>query len=55
VRWFRPPETPTVRAQVVPFDDLGSSLPEGHPTVDADARADEIGARAAHVAWRFRT
>jgi hypothetical protein len=55
VRWFRPPETPTVRAEVVPVAELDAHLPEDHPMIDADARADEIRARAAHVAWRFRT
>jgi hypothetical protein len=55
VRWFRPPDPPTVRAEVVPFVDLAARLPEGHGMVDADARRDEIAGRAAHVAWRYRT
>jgi hypothetical protein len=55
VRWFRPLQDPTVRAEVVARADLAAHLPAGHPTVDADARADEIRGRAAHAAWRFRT
>jgi hypothetical protein len=55
VRWFRPPDTPTVRAEVVPVAQLGAHLPEGHPLVDPDARAEELRGRAAHVAWRYRT
>ncbi len=55
VRWFRPPHDPTVRAEVVALADLAAHLPAGHPMVDAEARADEIRGRAAHVAWRFRT
>jgi hypothetical protein len=54
-RWFRPPETPSIRAEVVPLAELGRRLPDGHPIVDADARRDEIAARTAHVAWRYRT
>ena len=55
VRWFRPPETPSVRTEVVSLAELGAHLPEGHPTVDDDARRDEIARRAAHVSWRYRT
>ncbi len=55
IRWFRPPQDPTVRAEVVALGDLATRLPAGHVMVDADARADEIRGRAAHVAWRFRT
>jgi hypothetical protein len=54
-RWFRPPEPPTIRAEVVPLSKLADHLPDGHPTVDAAGRADEIAGRAAHVAWRYRT
>jgi hypothetical protein len=39
----------------VPLADLARHLPAGTPTVDADARRAEVAARAAHVAWRFRT
>jgi hypothetical protein len=55
IRWFRPPEPPTVHAEVVPLAELAARLPEGHPMVDSDARRDEIAGRAAHVAWRYRT
>ena len=54
-RWFRPPEPPTIHAEVVPFAKLADHLPDGHPMVDADARAAEIRGRTAHVAWRYRT
>jgi Protein of unknown function (DUF1214) len=54
-RWFRPPHDPTLRTEVVTRAELGAHLPEGHPMVDADARADEIRGRSAHVGWRFRT
>ncbi len=54
-RWFRPPASPTIRAELVPFSKLADHLPDTHPTVDADARAAEIRRRSAHVAWRYRT
>ena len=54
-RWFRPPAPPTIHAEVVPFAKLADHLPDGHPMVDADARAAEIRGRSAHVAWRYRT
>ena len=55
VRWFRPPETPPIRSEVVPLADLDAHLPDDHPRVDPEARADELRARAAHVSWRYRT
>jgi hypothetical protein len=55
VRWFRPPRAPSIAAAVVPLGELAAHLPRTHPTVDAVARAEEIRARAAHVAWRYRT
>jgi len=55
VRWFRPSRTPSIRAELVPFAEVGAHLPDAHRTVDAAARADEIRARVAHVAWRYRT
>jgi hypothetical protein len=55
VRWFRPPETPTVRTEVAALAELPAKLPGDHPTVTADARRDEIAARTAHVSWRYRT
>jgi hypothetical protein len=54
-RWFRPPEPPTIHAEVVPLANVADHLPDGHPLVDAEARAAEIRGRAAHVAWRYRT
>jgi hypothetical protein len=55
VRWFRPPEPPTVQAEVVPIAALATRLPDGHPMVDAESRRREIAGRAAHVSWRYRT
>lgn len=55
VRWFRPPEAPSVRSEIVPIADLDAHLPDDHPRVDADARAHELRSRAAHVGWRYRT
>jgi len=55
VRWFRPPVLPSIRAEVVPFDELEAYLPQDHPSVDPGARAQEIRTRAVHVAWRYRT
>jgi hypothetical protein len=55
IRWFRPPDTPTVRAERVPREHLAEHLPAGSARVDADARRAQIRARAAHVAWRYRS
>ena len=55
VRWFRPPENPTVGVEVVPLAALAAHLPDGHPLVDDGGRREEIAGRAAHVAWRYRT
>jgi hypothetical protein len=54
-RWFRPPESPTIRSEIVPLADLDAHLPDDHPRVDAMQRADELRSRAAHVSWRYRT
>jgi hypothetical protein len=55
VRWFRPPATPPVSSTVVPLAELDDHLPPAHPRCDAEGRADELRARSAHVAWRYRT
>jgi hypothetical protein len=55
VRWFRPPEPPTIRSQVVSLTAVGDHLPDDHPRVEPEARAEELRARSAHVAWRYRT
>ncbi len=55
VRWFRPPESPPIRSEIVPLASLDEHLPDDHPRVDPEARADELRARAAHVSWRYRT
>ncbi len=54
-RWFWPESDPTPSTRVVPFADVRAALPPETPTVDAAARRAEIGARKAHLAWRFRT
>lgn len=54
-RWFRPPESPLIRSEVVPLAALDEHLPDDHPRVDPEARADELRARSAHVSWRYRT
>ena len=55
VRWFRPPEPPPIRSEIVPLATLDDHLPDDHPRVDPEARADELRGRAAHVSWRYRT
>ncbi len=55
LRWFRPAGSPAVRARRVPLAELDRHLPEGTRQVDQAARRSERAARAAHVAWRFRT
>jgi hypothetical protein len=55
VRWFRPPEPPPIRSEIVPLAALDEHLPAEHRHVDADARADELRGRSAHVSWRYRT
>ena len=49
IRWFRPPSDPFVRAERVPIEDVTTSA------VDGAGRRNEIEARAAHAAWRYRT
>ncbi|MFN8026926.1 MAG: hypothetical protein U0W40_11405 [Acidimicrobiia bacterium] len=55
IRWIRPPGQPTLRYERVALADLDAHLAPGTPRVDAAARRAEVAARAAHVAWRFRT
>src|SRR5262245_50580126 len=55
IRWFRPPATPSVRAMLVPQGRLRDSLPADTPHVDAESRRDQVRARAAHTAWRYRS
>jgi Protein of unknown function (DUF1214) len=55
IRWFRPPATPTVRATLVPRERLADRLPIDTTCVDAETRRDQIRARAAHTAWRYRS
>lgn len=55
IRWIRPPAQPALRSERVAIAELADHLPPGTPLVDGDARRAEVAARAAHVAWRFRT
>jgi hypothetical protein len=55
IRWFRPPEQPKVRTQIVPRAQLTEHLPPDAARVDAPARRDQVRHRAAHSAWRYRT
>ena len=54
LRWFWPNSDPTPTTRVVRRAELASALPADHPRVDAAARAAQIRARIAHLAWRFR-
>ena len=55
LRWFRPRSTPEVRQELVALAELSSRLPATTDRRDTAARRDEVAARAAHVAWRYRT
>jgi hypothetical protein len=48
VRWWNAPMPPTVRAQVLPFSEVGGP-------VSAEQRRAQIRRRAVHAAWRYRT
>lgn len=52
IRWWRPPDTPRLEQEVVPFESIDAL---GLPRVDPDARRDEIARRSAHISWRYRT
>lgn len=54
-RWFWPESDPTPSATVVPLEEIREHLPADTPTIDATARAQDVGERKAHLAWRFRT
>jgi hypothetical protein len=55
IRWFRPPEQPSVRTQLVPVAHLTEHLPTDTARVDASARREQVRRRAAHTAWRYRS
>jgi hypothetical protein len=48
VRWWNAPQTPTVRAKVVPVADVNGPI-------GADERRARIRRRALHAAWRYRS
>ena len=54
-RWFWPNSDPSPVTRVVGLDELASVLPADTPKVDARQRAEDVRARKAHLAWRFRT
>jgi len=54
-RWFWPEADPTPTSRVVKLADVRDALPAETPTIDAQARREEIRARKQHLAWRFRT
>lgn len=49
VRWWRPAATPRLEHAVVPLRSLDL------PTVDPEARQEDIRRRSSHIAWRYRT
>lgn len=54
-RWIKVGEEPTISSEVVKVADVRAHLPADTATVSAEQRRDEIAARQAHVAWRYRT
>lgn len=56
-RWFWPHDDipPAIESKVVAIDELESAMGDQTPRVTADQRRDELEARRAHLAWRFRT
>ena len=54
-RWFWPESDPTMSCRIVPIAQLREALPASTPHVDPQARAADLAARRAHLAWRFRT
>ena len=54
-RWFWPNTDPSPTTRVVKFAEIADRIPPETPRIDAAARRDEIRARKAHLAWRFRS
>jgi hypothetical protein len=55
IRWFRPPDVPTVSTTLVARHELSARLPAETARVDAGGRRAQIRAREAHIAWRYRS
>jgi hypothetical protein len=55
IRWFRPPDVPTVSTTLVARHELSTHLPAETARVDAGGRRAQIRAREAHIAWRYRS
>jgi hypothetical protein len=54
-RWFWPQADPSPATRVVKRSEVADLMPADAPSVSTEARRAEIGARKAHLAWRFRT
>jgi hypothetical protein len=54
-RWFWQKGNPEITTRVVALGEVDSVLPAGTPRVSATERVEQIRARRAHLAWRFRT
>ena len=54
-RWFWGTDDPTVVTTVVPVENIRDHLPADTPSITPPARAIELAARRAHVAWRYRS
>ncbi|MEQ8842124.1 MAG: DUF1214 domain-containing protein [Acidimicrobiales bacterium] len=56
-RWFWPHDdtAPAIESRVVRTADLPEAMGGATPLVSAETRQEEIAARRAHLAWRFRT
>ncbi|MBW2426890.1 MAG: DUF1214 domain-containing protein [Deltaproteobacteria bacterium] len=54
-RWFWPQSDPSPATRVVKRSEVADLMPADAPSVSTEARRAEIGARKAHLAWRFRT
>jgi len=54
-RWFWQNGNPEITTRVVPVRDVDKVLPDDTVRVTPDERIEQIRARRAHLAWRFRT
>lgn len=54
-RWFWQKGNPDLTTKVVPLDQVRGELPDDVATVTPAERIEQIRARRAHLAWRFRT
>lgn len=54
-RWIKVTQEPSIASEVVKVADVRALLPADTAIVSAAQRREEIAARQAHVAWRYRT